>query len=140
MAFVVDFAEAAVDAFVTMAPLMVANLIAPGSGIVYLLEVEYGVMGIKWGYDLGQALYALGTGTDPNTGRELTDKEYASLVAGLLGGLVGGAVAAFAVHASDVIGTRIEEVAAGERCGVFSACFVAGTPMDLVLCHTCELG
>jgi hypothetical protein len=31
-----------------------------------------------------------------------------------------------------VIGTRIEEVAAGERCGVFSACFVAGTPMDLV--------
>jgi hypothetical protein len=132
MAFVGDFTEAALDAFVTMVPLMVANLVVPGSGIVFLLEVGYGVMGVQWGYDLGQALYALGTGTDPNTGRELTKKEYASLVAGLLGGLVGGAVAVFAIRATDVIGTRIQEVAAGERCGIFSSCFVAGTPMDVV--------
>jgi hypothetical protein len=47
-------------------------------------------------------------------------------IAGLLGSLVGGLVAGFAAHE---LGRRAHEVATGERCNLFSACFAAGTPL-----------
>jgi hypothetical protein len=127
--YIADFMEAALDAAVIMVPLALANIVAPGSGLLVAVEVVYGVMGIKWGYDLGQALYAVGTGYDPVTGLALTDKEYNSLVAGLLGSLAGAAIGGAGVRLANKVGVRIKEVAAGERCGIFQACFAAGTPL-----------
>jgi hypothetical protein len=99
--FMGDFLEAALDAALLAFTTVALNVVAPGGGVVLALAragwtAYMAVMGVKWGFDTGQALYALATGTDPTTGRELSRKEYLSLVAGMLGGFVGAFVGGFA--------------------------------------------
>jgi hypothetical protein len=77
---------------------------------------------------LANSLVALVTGKDPETGRTLSDKEYAEIAGGLLGSIVGMIVLQYAIKA---VGGYISSVASGSRCGwIFRrACFAAGTPM-----------
>src|SRR5262249_37601842 len=89
----------------------------------------------QWATSIGNVIFALVTGVDPTTGRELSKEEYAALAGGMLGTIAGMVVLQYAGRAVGQVvgrvGGYIGAVIKGERCSwkPWKACFAAGTPL-----------
>jgi hypothetical protein len=82
-----------------------------------------------WGqmwFGVGQVTWAVGAGYDPNTGQQLSDRERIGALGGFVGGLLGSLGAG-------KLGRNTGLYLRGLRCGIFTKCFEAGTPIVTTL-------
>jgi Pretoxin HINT domain len=122
LSFVAGFVEGLIDAAGLAVELgMLSGVLA---GTVAGLVVDAGLYGVGlfFGFQMGQSLYAIVTGTDPASGRELSKSEWWGALGGFLGGFVGGWL-------GFKLGRNVGEYLTGQRCGIFDSCFEAGTQL-----------